>query len=989
MINTDSFINNTNTKALRFLNNAKTILPLRDLSLLSEILREWHSALSLKDLTSSWQNCYKLPTHQSYAYLNLLSFNVRGLDQRWGEVCLLVEKQGFEIIVLGEVGRVDFELVGAAFSNYRYFHQKGENAHGGVLILVRNSLSATRVPCDIPNVCVLDLIQGQRIRVMGIYAPASKTWQWSDLGPFVETHCVIMGDFNIDIERDGDKAEQLLEWMDSCSLGPVIPDTNTSLRSERTIDYALVRGLDILLQAHENETTSDHKPLFGVLSQDARSTGEGVRTSWSVFSLALQYTSDFWEVEWNKGTYDDTYDQFIIFLTTLIDRCKQCFPLKRTRPTLPKELVNLLAQSRALSYKAKRKGDILLRQEAHGLRNRARFELKIFQQSQLTKQLKLRNAPAEGGAEFWRKTKGHFRAGTSSLRGFLLPNGETTQDPQKMANSAAEHYEKLFEAPIVVRPHPYVDAPTVYWDNWLEPIPGVTYLEVLGVLRKGKKKRSLDTHGLSPYILDKIPKNYWHFLIKLFNYSFASSFIPKKFKEARIVLLAKKNAICTPDQTRPISLLDSFLKVQEKLFQNRFVQILAERGILPDNQSGFRAKHRLQTRVLLLIEQISSYMSNSAPVATVFVDFKSAFDQLWFDGCLGKLIRLGIPQAFVNWIKEWLHDRKAVIEIQGKRSKWFDIRRGGPQGSSFTPTLFITYHSDMENFIPQAMSFFFADDLAAVLAGQMGIRYTDQCIDLERRLHSFLGQLEAYSILAGQPLNYPKTQAMFSARAILYPNPLPDLKCGDQTIEWVPAFKYLGYSLTTKLGWGNIIGKSRLRTRQLTAMTNSFRFSGNSSLQMRRVLFSTFVMPYFTWLFGIYPLFTEIQRIELNHLYFTLLKRVYRCQYWEDFIFSSIYDEKPLDDLCYAYWTKYTKALAKTKDGFLLIEQSSLNANRSKWQEGAGPVRCLHRSKRFVPHVDVLGQALRWMSQHGSSDSVVALDQEELVCFAMFPESFR
>ena len=173
-----------------------------------------------------------------------------------------------------------------------------------------------------------------------------------------------------------------------------------------------------------------------------------------------------------------------------------------------------------------------------------------------------------------------------------------------------------------------------------------------------------------------------------------------------MVILAKKNAICTPDQARPISLLDSFLKVQERLFLNRFLQVLKNRGILPDNQSGFRANHALQTRVLLLTEQISSYMSNSAPVTTVFVDFKSAFDQLWFDGCLGKLSRMGVPTAYINWIRAWLSDRRAIIGVQGKRSRWFTINRSSPQGSSFTPTLFITYHSDMADFFPDVMSFF-------------------------------------------------------------------------------------------------------------------------------------------------------------------------------------------------------------------------------------------------------------------------------------------
>jgi len=67
--------------------------------------------------------------------------------------------------------------------------------------------------------------------------------------------------------------------------------------------------------------------------------------------------------------------------------------------------------------------------------------------------------------------------------------------------------------------------------------------------------------------------------------------------------------------------------------------------------------------------------------ATFFVDFKSAFDQLWFEGCQGKLIRMGIPVAFVKWIRAWLEGRRRTIEIQGKRSRWFSIRRGAPQGS--------------------------------------------------------------------------------------------------------------------------------------------------------------------------------------------------------------------------------------------------------------------------------------------------------------------
>jgi Reverse transcriptase (RNA-dependent DNA polymerase)/Endonuclease/Exonuclease/phosphatase family len=687
---TENLIYSIDTQANRFLHASKQSLTSKDFCLLTEIITEWHSASSLVELFHQWVPHRKSSSSLSYAYLHILCFNVRGFNPRWGEVCLLVEKHSFDILVLGEVGNVDFSLIGAALSNYKTFYQAGENAHGGVLVLIKNGLSATRVSCEVPNVCVIDLLLEETTRLIALYAPASKSWRWSDLTPFISKQCMVMGDFNIDMETDGDEAEKLLEWMDHCSLGQVAPDSNTSLRSERTIDYALAVGVDLTIQAHDDETTSDHKPLSCTLGYERIGDNTCSRTSWVVFTLFLSYVADFWEREWAGGSYDTAYEKFNSFLALLVARCKHYFPQKRARPSIPPELKTLLAQSRAISFKAKRKGDVMLKQEARRLRNCARFELKRFQQMQLTKQLKERHSANDTATIFWSKTKRHFRSVSSSLRGMVLPDGNITKDPQIMANVAAEYYEKLFEAPVVVRPHPYVDAPPTNWDNDSVIIPSVTYPEVLSVLRTRKKNHSLDIHDLSPFILDKIPRNYWHLLVQLYNHSFMNSVIPKKFKEVRMVLLAKKDPICTPDQTRPISLLDSFLKVQERLFLNRFLQILLDRGILPDNQSGFRAGYRLQTRVLLLIEQISSYMSNSSPVATVFVDFKSAFDQLWFEGCLGKLGKLGIPRAYINWIREWLNGRQAVIEIQGKRSNWFPIQRGGPQGSSLTPTLFIT-----------------------------------------------------------------------------------------------------------------------------------------------------------------------------------------------------------------------------------------------------------------------------------------------------------
>jgi hypothetical protein len=368
-------INIPNNTATRFLD-------------LSQILLEWHSSFTFNQLRSGWMPFKKSTSQSSLAFINILCFNVRGLDRRWGEVCLLSTSHQFDVMVFGEVGRVDLSLIGASFSNFRYFHQKGENSHGGILVRICNNIHASRVSCPLAYVRVIDLHFEESIRIVALYAPASKSWEWPDLSSFTSTRCVVMGDFNVDLEKGGDKADSLLEWMDSRALGPYVPDKNTSLRSNRTIDYALAAGIDVTIQTHEGETTSDHKPLFCTLACDGKESKEGCRTLWAVFSSVLSYTFDFWEKQWSYGMYDETYEEFSSFLSLLAARCTSYFPLKRARPAIPPDLLALLSRSRASSFKARRKGDMILRQEAHRLRHLARTVLKRFRPDQLAKQLK-------------------------------------------------------------------------------------------------------------------------------------------------------------------------------------------------------------------------------------------------------------------------------------------------------------------------------------------------------------------------------------------------------------------------------------------------------------------------------------------------------------------------------------------------------------------------------------------------------------------------
>ena len=425
-----------------------------------------------------------------------------------------------------------------------------------------------------------------------------------------------------------------------------------------------------------------------------------------------------------------------------------------------------------------------------------------------------------------------------------------------------------------MKPHPYTDSPPIDYDNDDEPIPEVTLHELITTVQARRKKKSLDAHGISNFMFNFLDQCHWSLFLKLFNHSFQTAILPKAWKDTRMVILAKKESICPPSLTRPISLIDSFLKVGERLFLTRFRDVLYRRGLLPDNQSGFRDGFRLQTRLLLFLEDIYSLMANSSPACTIFIDFRSAFDQLWHEGCLGKLKRLGIPSSYLKWIEAWLLDRRCFIEINCNKSRWFSTAKGGPQGSVLTPTLFISYHCDMGQFLSECTSHFFADDVAAILAGQLGLRYTDQCIDLERRIKSFLDSLDYYSCLADQPLNRTKTKAMFSARAIGSSKFNVAFANGDdKCISWEKEYKYLGYIISSKLCWGKLLKDTECKVRKRIALIKSFKLFGCSSLSLRKALFYSHVLPLFTWLYAIYPLFTRKQQEDLSKFFYSSLRR--------------------------------------------------------------------------------------------------------------------
>ena len=119
--------------------------------------------------------------------------------------------------------------------------------------------------------------------------------------------------------------------------------------------------------------------------------------------------------------------------------------------------------------------------------------------------------------------------------------------------------------------------------------------------------------------------------------------------------------------------------------------MLESAGLLSCFQAGFRKGRGVSDQLVRLSQNVWDGYQRREKTCLVLFDFERAFDTVWHDGLLSKLIEMGVSRTVVRWVQEWLKNRLYWVRVDGVRGRARLFRQGLPQGSVLSPLLFLVY----------------------------------------------------------------------------------------------------------------------------------------------------------------------------------------------------------------------------------------------------------------------------------------------------------
>ena len=339
----------------------------------------------------------------------------------------------------------------------------------------------------------------------------------------------------------------------------------------------------------------------------------------------------------------------------------------------------------------------------------------------------------------------------------------------------------------------------------------------LNVALQNKSISATGMDDLAYIMFKKLPYRAKQMLLDSYNNMLLGDSIPTAWKKFNIICLPKANKDHTlAENYRPIVLASCRCKTLEIMIKNRLDWFLEHHHAFGKEQLGFRKGKGIYDNVAYLSTFVFNAFILSESVLAVFLDIKSAYDNVNIYKLYNKMNKLNIPVELNNLIHKILRNR--LLYTRGDDGNFLGpvlATRGIPQGSPLSTILFNIYLADLFKLkLRDAKIIGYADDLVLIAKG------TD-INTMVANISLGLNKINQFLTKNDLSLALNKCEAVWFTKGGRKACP-PPITINNEIIEYKTAVKYLGIFLHKHLKWNlhvdNIVNKARKNLNILKAV---------------------------------------------------------------------------------------------------------------------------------------------------------------------------
>ena len=331
-------------------------------------------------------------------------------------------------------------------------------------------------------------------------------------------------------------------------------------------------------------------------------------------------------------------------------------------------------------------------------------------------------------------------------------------------------------------------------------------------------------------------------LLKLLNMVMSVGYFPDIWNQGLITPIFKNGDKFDPNNYRGICVSSNLGKMFCSIINNRLQHFLSDHNILRKSQIGFLQNHRTTDHIYTLHTLIEKHVNqNRSKVFSCFIDFEKAFDSIWHEGLLLRLLESGVGGKTYDIIKTMYLNNKCAVKIDNSRTDFFPQSRGVMQGNSLSPTLFNIYINELAKTLEDSSApgltlnnteikcLLYADDLVLLSNSKEG-------------LQQLLDHLQQFCQTWALTVNIKKTKIMvFQKRSRCQGNRL-QFVLGSTTIDHTNTYTYLGLKLSSTGNFNMAVNDLREKARRaFYAIRKSIRI--NIPIRIWLKIFKTVIQP--------------------------------------------------------------------------------------------------------------------------------------------------